>query len=59
MEKFVEGEDFYYNTEGSIVFTEKYLLMKGTCCGNGCKHCPYEFENVPEPKRTDLLKQVQ
>jgi len=30
-----------------MVFTEKYHLEKGFCCGNGCKHCPYEFENVP------------
>jgi Family of unknown function (DUF5522) len=51
----IEGEDFYYNEEGNFVFTEKYHLEKGFCCGNGCKHCPYDFINVPEPKRSELL----
>jgi len=37
------------------VLTEKYHLKKGFCCGNGCKHCPYQFESVPEPKRSVLL----
>ena len=37
----VEGEDFYYNEQGLFVFTAKYLLDRGYCCGNGCKHCPY------------------
>lgn len=50
----IEGEDFYYNTDGYIVLTEKYHLDKGFCCGNGCLHCPYDFTNVPEPKRTSL-----
>jgi hypothetical protein len=51
----IEGEDFYYNESGYIVLTQKYHLAKGFCCGNGCKHCPYEFINVPEPRRTELL----
>ncbi len=50
-----EGEDYYYNEDGYFVFTEKYHLKKGYCCGNGCKHCPYNFEAVPEPKHTELL----
>ena len=55
MNNLVEGEDFYYNEDGFIVFTEKYHLQKGDCCGNGCRHCPYDFINVPEPKRAELL----
>jgi hypothetical protein len=51
-----EGEDFYYNEQGYIVFTEKYHLEKGSCCGLGCKHCPYDYENVPEPRRSGLLE---
>jgi hypothetical protein len=51
-----EGEDFYYNENGFLVFTEAYHLKKGYCCGNGCRHCPYAFEAVPEPRRTELLK---
>ena len=51
-----EGIDFYYNEDGYIVFTEKYHLDKGFCCGNGCRHCPYNYENVPEPQKTELKK---
>jgi hypothetical protein len=50
-----EGEDFYYNEDGYMVLTETYHLLKGYCCGNGCKHCPYNYEAVPEPKRSELL----
>ena len=51
-----EGIDFYYTEDGYTVFTEKYHLDKGFCCGNGCRHCPYSYVNVPEPQRTELLK---
>jgi len=37
----VEGEDYYY--DGSyMVFTEKYHLKRGYCCGSGCRHCPWK-----------------
>ncbi len=52
-----EGIDFYFNESGYMVFTEKYHLQRGYCCGNGCKHCPYYYINVPEPARTRLLNQ--
>ena len=51
----VEGEDYYFNEDGFIVLTEKYHVEKGFCCGNGCKHCPYNYDAVPEPKRSELL----
>ena len=38
----IEGDDFYYNEEGFMVLTAKYLLERGECCGSGCKHCPYK-----------------
>lgn len=56
MQKLEEGEDFYYSEEGYVVLTEKFHLRKGVCCGNGCRHCPYQYVNVPEPRRTELLK---
>ena len=58
MNNLVEGEDYYYNEQGYIVLTEKYHLQKGFCCGNGCRHCPYNYENVPEPKRSELLSLI-
>lgn len=35
-------EDFYYNENGQLVMTETYHRKRGSCCGNGCKHCAYE-----------------
>lgn len=55
MNTLTEGEHYYYNEEGFVVLTEKFHLQKGYCCGNGCKHCPFEFINVPETKRNELL----
>jgi len=37
-----EGEDFYFDENGLMVFTALYLLKRGYCCGNGCRHCPYK-----------------
>lgn len=34
-------EDYYHDTNGNVVFTEAYHLRRGTCCGNGCRHCPF------------------
>jgi hypothetical protein len=55
MNTLVEGEDYYYNEQGYIVLTVKYHLQRGNCCGNGCRHCPYDYKNVAEPKRSELL----
>lgn len=27
-----------------MVFTARFLARRGYCCGNGCRHCPYEFK---------------
>ena len=56
MKEMIEHEDFYYNEQGYMVLTAKYLLDRGYCCGNGCKHCPYEYENVSEPRRSELIE---
>jgi hypothetical protein len=50
----IEGIDFYYNEEGYMVLTRSYHLERGFCCGNGCLHCPYDYENVPEGRRQEL-----
>lgn len=51
-----EGVDYYFNEKGLLVFTAAYLLQRGYCCGNGCRHCPYEYENVEdEEKKKQLL----
>lgn len=48
-------EDYYFLPDGRLVFSENYHLKRGYCCGSGCRHCPFEFINVPEPKRSVLL----
>ena len=53
----IEGVDYYINQDGFLVLTEKYHLEKGYCCGLGCLHCPYNYENVAEPKKTILLNE--
>ncbi|MES2618997.1 MAG: DUF5522 domain-containing protein [Bacteroidota bacterium] len=44
-------EDYYINNEGFVVFTEKYHLKRGHCCGCACKHCPYQHINVKSKTR--------
>ena len=36
----LQSEDFYWE-KGKMVMTEHYHKKRGSCCGNGCKHCPY------------------
>ncbi len=45
-DKKVKGEELWYFENGLMVFTEAYHLKRGYCCGNGCRHCPYDHENV-------------
>jgi hypothetical protein len=54
----VEGQDYYFNEKGLMVFTEAYHRKRGYCCGSGCKHCPYtreEFIAARNRKRQQSL----
>ena len=51
----IEGIHFDINEDGNLVFTPEYHLEKGYCCGLGCIHCPYNYINVPEPRRSELI----
>ncbi len=42
----LDPEEYYYTPEGFVVFTEKYLLKRGYCCQNSCRHCPYGFDKT-------------
>ena len=36
------GSDGYLDPEsGLFVLTAAFLAAKGTCCGSGCRHCPF------------------
>ncbi len=43
-QKLIQGEDYYLNEAGLLVFTAKYHLKRGYCCENGCRHCPYGYK---------------
>lgn len=53
----MEGIDYYFNEAGLMVLTRHYHLQKGFCCGNGCLQCPFEFDCVPEPRRSILKEE--
>lgn len=36
----------FYMENGFMVFTETYHLARGRCCGNACRHCPFNHKNV-------------
>ena len=41
----LDSEDYYFNEDGLMVFTDKYLKKRGYCCESSCKHCPYGFND--------------
>lgn len=57
----VEGVDYYMNQAGYRVMTELYLVKRGYCCSNGCKHCPYLPKAVKGNRklRPELEKKYQ
>ena len=38
-----EGEDYYTDPSGLVVFTRSYLIKRGSCCKSGCRNCPYGY----------------
>jgi hypothetical protein len=51
--KLKEGEDFYFNEAGLMVFTAEYHLKRGSCCKSGCTHCPWQYrKNQNQNKQT-------
>jgi hypothetical protein len=53
-------KDCYEDGSGNIVFTERYLIRIRSCCGNGCRHCPYEPKHMGGSKqiRDELNKKL-
>jgi len=50
-----EGKDTYLDPKtGYEVFTATYLLRYGSCCGSGCRHCPFDYDKV-EPGLRAML----
>ncbi|MEI9807270.1 MAG: DUF5522 domain-containing protein [Bacteroidota bacterium] len=59
MQELIEGIHYYMNAAGFVVLTKQYHMERGYCCGNGCLHCPFNYESVPEPRKSELLKQKE
>lgn len=38
----IPGSDDFYVENGKFVWTEKFLLNRGYCCNNDCRHCPFK-----------------
>lgn len=45
----VDGIDYYFEN-GLMVLTAQFLLKRGYCCANGCRHCPYPKDSVADQK---------
>ena len=42
----IEPAGYLDPTTGLFVFTRDHLVQRGWCCGNRCRHCPYDHVNV-------------
>jgi len=42
---FLETKKDYYLENGDVIMTEQYHVKRGTCCGSGCRHCPFSPPN--------------
>jgi hypothetical protein len=41
------GEPGYVDpATGLFVLTSAYLRERGSCCGKGCRHCPYDADGM-------------
>ena len=30
---------------GNVIFKELFHIQRGQCCGNGCRHCPFDIKH--------------
>jgi Family of unknown function (DUF5522) len=58
MSNLKEEEDYYINDNGFLVFTAAYHLRRGSCCGNGCLHCPYKMPHPTPPKGEGIVAEM-
>jgi hypothetical protein len=45
LDSLILGED-YYMESGLLVMTAAYHEKRGSCCGSGCRWCPYEPKHL-------------
>ena len=50
MKDFIEG--IHYYVEGDrVIFMALFHIQRGSCCGNGCRHCPYDPKHIKNNKK--------
>ena len=57
----IDNNTDYYLENDRVIFTASFHIRRGSCCGNGCRHCPYTKPNTrgniklekKDEKRTD------
>jgi hypothetical protein len=51
------GEAAYVDPDlGLFVLTASALTGRGTCCGNACRHCPWDWKNVSTNLRDQRVR---
>ena len=51
-EVLIENEDDDFEN-GLMVLTSRYLLRRGYCCEQGCRHCPYGYTEDQKTAASD------
>ena len=49
VDEMIEGEDFYFDESGKMVFLGQFLAKRGHCCESGCLHCPWDYKKRVDP----------
>jgi len=44
----IPSPDDFYVENGKFVWTEKFLLNRGYCCKNNCRHCPFKDQKAQQ-----------
>jgi 2-iminoacetate synthase ThiH len=42
----LEENVHYYIEEDRVIFMALFHIQRGSCCGNGCRHCPYDSKHT-------------
>jgi hypothetical protein len=48
--EFIQGIHYYLEGE-RVIFTALFHSERGQCCGNYCRHCPYDPKHKHGTKR--------
>ena len=52
VKKLVRDVDYFVEND-RVIFTKKFHIERRQCCGNGCRHCPYEPKHIKNNKKLE------